>query len=241
MHPILLKIGPLTLYTYGLCIAIAYLVGVALAERRASSEGIEKRFIIDLALVTFLFGLVGSRLFCIFFDLKHYLSYPSDILGRAGFVWQGALVFGIISGIFYVKKRGYPVLQITDIVFPSIALGESIGRWGCFFNGCCYGKPTDSIFEVVFPHLPMAVHPTQLYLSGANFILFLFLIRIKPRFTGAIFFAYLIGYSSIRFFIDFLRGDSAEVLFFLKVTQFISLATIIVAIFFIKRCRRANF
>ncbi|MDI6752242.1 MAG: prolipoprotein diacylglyceryl transferase, partial [bacterium] len=85
---------------------------------------------------------------------------------------------------------------------------------------------------------PMAVHPTQLYESGANIILFLFLVRMRPRFPGEIFFAYLIGYSIIRFFIDFARGDSPEVLFSLKLTQFISLATIIIAIFFIPRCRK---
>ena len=241
MHPILLKIGPLTFYSYGLFVALAYLVGVWLAERRALQEGIEKRFIIDLALLTFLFGLIGARLFCVFFDLPYYLSHPSDIiLSRAGFVWQGALFFGVISGIFYVKKRGYSVLQVTDITSPPIALGYSIGRWGCFFNGCCYGKPTESICGVHFPHLPTAVHPTQAYESAASLILFLLLVRMKPKFPGAIFFAYLIGYSIIRFFIDFLRGDSPEVLLGLKLTQFISLATIIIAIFFIKRCRKKH-
>ncbi|MFH0775695.1 MAG: prolipoprotein diacylglyceryl transferase [bacterium] len=239
MHPILLKIGPLTLYSYGLCVALACLSGVALAERRASREGIEKKFIVDLSLLTFLCGLIGARLFCVFFDLPYYLSHPSDIiLARAGFVWQGALIFGVVSGIFYVKKKGYPVLQITDIFAPAIALGYSIGRLGCFFNGCCYGKQTESICGVHFPYLSVAVHPTQVYESAASLILFFLIVKMKPSKSGAIFFTYLIGYSSVRFFIDFLRGDSPEVLFGFKLTQFISLATIIVSLFFIKRCRR---
>jgi phosphatidylglycerol:prolipoprotein diacylglycerol transferase len=236
MHPILLKIGPLTFYTYGLCIALAFFSGVWLAERRASSEGIKKSFIVDVALASFLSGLVGAKIFCVFFDLPYYLSHPLNIFSRAGFVWQGALIFGVACGIFYVKRRGYPILQITDIFSPAIALGYSIGRWGCFFNGCCYGKPTDSIFGVLFPNLPCPVYPTQVYESVANLILFLVIVRIKPKFPGAIFFTYIVSYSSIRFFIDFSRGDSPEVLLGLKLTQLISLATIIVALFFVKRC-----
>lgn len=240
MHPILLKIGPLTLYTYGLCIALAFFSGVWLAERRASSEGIKKSFIVDVALVSFLSGLVGARLFCIFFDLPYYLSHPLNIFSRAGFVWQGALIFGVACGIFYVKKRGYKVLQITDIFSPAIALGYSIGRLGCFFNGCCYGKLTESICGVYFPHLGATVHPTQLYESLSSLILFFFIAKIKPTFSGAIFFTYLIGYSSIRFFIDFSRGDSPEVLLGLKLTQLISLATIIITLFFALVCRRKH-
>jgi phosphatidylglycerol:prolipoprotein diacylglycerol transferase len=236
MHPILLKIGPLTLYSYGLCVAFAFFCGVWLAERRASSEGIKKSFIVNVALVAFLSGLVGAKLFCVFFDLPYYLSHPLNIFSRAGFVWQGALIFGVAGGIFYVKKIGYPILQITDIFSPAIALGYSIGRWGCFFNGCCYGKETNSIFGVLFPNLPCPVYPTQVYESAASLILLFFIANIKSTFSGAIFFTYLIGYSSIRFFIDFLRGDSPEVLLGLKLTQLISLATIIIALFFVKRC-----
>jgi phosphatidylglycerol:prolipoprotein diacylglycerol transferase len=235
MHPILFHIGKITLYSYGFMIAVGILVGLFLARRQAAHEGIDPDKIIDIAFYMLVSALIGSRLLFVLMNLKEYTAHPFDILK----IWQGGLVFygGLIPavaiGIWYIKRLGLPLWQITDVFAPSIAIGHAFGRTGCFLAGCCYGQACALPWAVTFTDprslAPQGIplHPTQLYSAIGLLLLFAFLIflRKKKSFQGELFWTYLLCYSVGRFFLEFLRGDDRGIVLggLLSTTQAISI------------------
>ncbi|MEW6103024.1 MAG: prolipoprotein diacylglyceryl transferase [bacterium] len=221
MHPVLFKIGPLTLYTYGLFLAIAFIVGLWIAERRAREI---KKYISNIVVLIFISGIIGARLFNAISNPSSYSSFIEVFISRSGFTFHGGLIFAIVCVFFYCKKNGLSFLKIADIFSPSFAIGIAIGRIGCFFEGCCFGKPTNLPWGILFPvgswgwkkfgNTPL--HPTQLYSFLLDFILFLILLKIKPKRDGFVFFSFLLGYSIIRFFVEFLREQP---IFLFSLTQ----------------------
>lgn len=218
MHPIVFKIGPLTIHTYGVLVAAGFLLGLALAIRQAKKEGIPADKIVDLGFYILISALIGSRLFFVVINAEHYLRNPIDIVK----IWEGGLVFygGILLAIptahWYIKKNKLGVWSTADIFAPSIAIAHAIGRLGCFSAGCCYGKPAEGLpWAVTFTdpeclaRLGMPLHPTQLYESLGELINFLILITLRryKSFNGQLFFTYLLLYSVLRFIIEFFRGD----------------------------------
>ncbi|OGW06363.1 MAG: prolipoprotein diacylglyceryl transferase, partial [Nitrospinae bacterium RIFCSPLOWO2_01_FULL_39_10] len=184
MHPILFKIGPITIYTYGVLIATAFFLGLALAARQARVEGEDPQKIMDLSFYILISAIVGSRLLYIVVEYKEYISNPLRIFK----VWEGGLVFygGFIMAmavvIIYIRKHEMNLWKVGDILAPSVAIGQGVGRLGCFFAGCCYGRETDVPWAFIFKDpntlAPMDVHlhPTQLYDSANGFIIFVILL-----------------------------------------------------------------
>lgn len=217
MHPILFQIGFLTIYSYGLMIAIGIMVGLFLARRQAVREGINPDKIMDIAFYVLLVALIGSRLLYVLMNFGEYADDPLKILK----IWEGGLVFfgGLLPaaamGIWYAKRHGLPLWQMTDIFAPSIAIGHAFGRIGCFLAGCCYGRPSTLPWAVTFTDYrslaPQGIplHPVQLYGSLSLFALFIFLLvlRKKRTFYGEIFWSYAFCYSIGRFLFEFWRGD----------------------------------
>jgi len=249
MHPILFRWGPLTLYTYGLLMALAFLSGLLLATRQAEKEGIEPQLIIDLSFYLIMGALVGSRLFFVLLNYPYYSAHPLAIFQ----IWEGGLVFygGLLGAAFtsaiYIRIKGLPFWQLADVFAPSIALGQAIGRWGCFFAGCCYGRPTDLPWAVVFHHpkslapLDLPLHPVQLYSSAKDLVIFLFLIwqQRKAHPAGQLFWTYLLLYSGLRFIVEFFRGDPRPLIFGgpLSLTQGIGLVLFSLALIMLFRWR----
>ncbi|MEK7813719.1 MAG: prolipoprotein diacylglyceryl transferase [Candidatus Desantisbacteria bacterium] len=237
MHPILFSIGHLTIYSYGVMFATAFVVGIYLAQKKAACFGIEsgekgEKKIIDLGVYILIAAIVGARFFYVISNLDWYIKHPIEIVfSRTGFVFYGGFILAVITGIWYLRRHKLPALKIADIFAPSVAIGEAIGRIGCFLHGCCYGKPTSLPWHIHFPEGSLAgnvdVHPTQLYLSISNIIIFIILTTIKPGFDGKICSLYLILHALFRFVIEYWRGDSAAV--FLKFTgaQLISVFMVI--------------
>ncbi|MBU0700451.1 prolipoprotein diacylglyceryl transferase [bacterium] len=227
MHPILFSIGHITIYSYGIIFAAAFVTGIYLAQKKAACSGIESKIIVDLGVYLLISSLVGARLFYIMDNLEWYIKHPAEIVfSRTGFVFYGGFILAITVGIWYLRRHKLPVLKIADIFGPSIAIGEAIGRIGCFLHGCCYGRPTSPPWGICFPEDAPAgsvvVHPTQIYLSVANVIVFIILSMIKPGFTGKICSLYLILHALFRFVIEYWRGDSASVFLGLTGAQLIS-------------------
>lgn len=231
MHPILFSIGHITIYSYGIMFATAFVTGIYLAQKKASSEGIDAKVIIDIGIYLLISSLIGARLFYVMDNLEWFIEHPIEIVfSRTGFVFYGGFIFAALTMIYYLRRQKLPVLKVADIFAPSIAIGEAIGRIGCFLHGCCYGHPTHLSFGVYFPEdAPatqffgnVAVHPSQIYLSGANIIIFVILSIIKPGFNGKIFSIYLILHALFRFGIEYLRGDSASVFLWFNGAQLIS-------------------
>ncbi len=163
-------------------------------------------------------------------NLDFFIQYPLDVfmINRGGLVFYGALILSPVFGIAYAKKAGISIPDAADLLAPFIALGHSIGRIGCFLNGCCFGRPTDSIFGVQFPFSPVKVYPTQLFSSAGLFCIFLVLLFMQKRrgFKGQIIALYLVMYGVFRFFIEFLRGDLAPLFYSLSLTQIISIISV---------------
>lgn len=217
MHPVLFKIGPVVVHTYGMMMALAFLAAMYISKREARIFGEDPDKIADLIFYILLWGILGARLFYVAVNFSWFVSHPLDVFK----VWEGGLVFygGFIGGLgaaFYcVRKRKIPFWKSIDILTPALPFGHFLGRIGCFNAGCCYGKACDLPWAVTFTdpqslaplHIPL--HPTQLYESLANLALFglIMAVRKKKRFEGQLFWGYVVVYGVMRFLIEFARGD----------------------------------
>lgn len=252
MHPILIKIGPITIHTYGFLLALGVLAAIILIQILGKKENLNKEILINLIFYTFLIGLLGAKLFLFITEMKFYLQNPGEIknlITSAG-VFYGGLICGALFAAWYIKKHKLVFRQLADIMSPAVALAHFFGRMGCFSAGCCWGRSaegcaiavqfTDSRATTGVPlHTPL--YPTQLIeaiLNLLNFIL-LFILYKKRKFTGQIFAVYIFNYSLIRFFLEYFRGDPDRGYVFggmeqpftsLSVPQLISIVGFILAI-----------
>jgi phosphatidylglycerol:prolipoprotein diacylglycerol transferase len=200
-------------------IAIAFLVAIYTAARRADKRGVPSQTIFDLGLYLLISAVVGARIFHV---LQHRDSYESfiDIIGiwqggLSGLAFYGGFILALIVGILYLRMKKLPVAEVLDIIAPSMILGVSIGRIGCFLAGCCFGKPTSLPWGVTFPEESFAwiemgsqkIHPTQLYSVVSLFSIFIILLILQRRmkFSGQLFLLSVLMYSIHRLLIDFLR------------------------------------
>jgi len=217
MHPDLFHIGSVTVHTYGVLIALAFLAGIFVGMREARRKGIDPERVMDLGVYLLAAAIIGSRLFQVAINYHYYFANPLEIfkIWKGGLVFYGGFILAVLVGVWYMRRHDIPVWKMGDTLAPSIALGQAIGRLGCFSAGCCYGCPTDVPWAVTFTNskslavLGVPLHPTQLYESLATFLLFLGLYAFRKRikFDGQLFWTYVLCYSVIRFLIEFLRGD----------------------------------
>ena len=222
---------------YGVLIATAVLIGVNLSMRLGKLRKIDPESIADLAICLVLGAIPAARLYYVTFEWQNYSQHPENIIKiwEGGIAIHGALIGGSIAAIIFAKFKQISFWQLADIVAPSVALGQAIGRWGNFFNSEAFGSPTDLPWKLCIPKYPNSceyVHPTFLYESLWNLLVFGILMwlfiddnrhhRLK---TGSIFLVYLVAYSIGRFAIEGLRTDS---LMFgsLRTAQMISLVGI---------------
>jgi len=249
VFPDLFSIGPITLHTYGLFIALGLVSAVYLALRSSEEYGLQRQMVMDMAFWAALFGVLGARAAFVLMNMDLYSTNPISMFK----IWQGGLVFsgGMIASIafmiVYIRKKRLEFWKVADLFAPSIALGASIGRLGCFSAGCCYGKPCNLPFAVVFhnPHslapLNVPLHPTQLYHAALLFIIFLILMRLRKRrlFDGQVFLWFLILHSFQRLFVERFRGDFRNHIpgTEMTVTQLISLLILTAAIFLLLKKR----
>ncbi len=249
MHPDLFSIGPLTLHTYGFFVALGFIAGIITAIRLGKSAGLTSNNILDMGFVIILSGLIGSRVLFIIINFSDFLSNPLDIfkLWQGGLVFSGGLVTVIIVFILYTRKHKYNIWTTGDLWAPAAAIGEAIGRIGCFFAGCCYGKSCDQPWAVIFTDpksiapLNILLHPTQLYSSLSSLIIFIILIVLysKKKFEGQVLLWFLILHSAARLFLERFRGDSRGIILTdnLTTTQLIALIILLAAVLFLFRLK----
>ena len=223
--PVLFQFGPLTLRWYGLLIATAVLIGLNLSSRLAQSRKLENGLISDLLPLLVLFSVIGARLYYVAFEWHNYANQPIKALAiwEGGIAIHGALIAGTFTLILFCRWRRQPFLDVLDVLVPSVALGQAIGRWGNFFNSEAFGVPTDLPWKLFIPYANRPViyadaeffHPTFLYESIWNLLLFVLLLVLfrwgsRDRHTlpaGTLSCVYLIGYSLGRIWIEGLRID----------------------------------
>jgi len=242
MFPDLFSIGPFTLHTYGLFVATGFLVGLMVTVKVGKTEGITPQQTMDIGFVMIVAAIVGSRLMYVLMNISYYVKRPMDIfkMWQGGLVFSGGIVCVVLAVLWYARRHQISFWKMADMWAPAMAAGQAIGRIGCFMAGCCYGKPTGSRWGVVFtdPHslapLNIPLHPTQLYSSVSNFIIFfiLLLLHRKKKFDGQVFLWLLVLHSTARLFVERFRGDDRGMILEsgMTVTQLVTLALLIGAI-----------
>jgi phosphatidylglycerol:prolipoprotein diacylglycerol transferase len=240
MHPILFSVGDWPVYSYGVLLAAAYLIGLQLGVMRARRAGVDPARVMDLGIYLIIAALVGAKLMLIAVDWDYFRSQPRELLSlvRAGGVFYGGLIAAVAVGLWLVRRYKLPVWTTADLMAPGIALGHVVGRFGCLLAGCCYGRPTDVPWAITFTDplaaqnvgtpLGIPLHPTQLYDAGAELLILgilLFTERKGRPFAGRTFWMYLLLYAISRFIIEFYRGDPnrGTVMAGLSTSQFVSL------------------
>jgi len=238
LHPIFFKIGDFVIYCYGVMVAFGVFTSVWLFQKESFKEGYEEKLISQLIFGIILTGILGARFLHILVNLPYYFLHPLEIIKirNGGLAVEGAIIFSLIFIIIFTKIKNLPTAKLLDLISIYVPIGQAIGRIGCFLNGCCYGKETHFFLSVKFSFLEKRVHPTQLYYSFLYLLLFLILKKVSKRVKigdGFIFLFYLIGFSLIRYFIDFLRGDLKETFFGLYATQLIAIFIFLIGGIFI--------
>ncbi len=235
MHSIAFHLGPLTVHWYGVLVAFGMLVGLWTASRRARLAGIAPEAVFDIGPWLIVGGILGARiLYVVSYWNESFAGQPFYevfMIQKGGLVFYGGLIGAIAGGLIYLRLKKLPVWTMADILSPSIALGYVFGRMGCLMNGCCFGKPCEVPWGIVFPKdsppwehqlssglitansAALPVHPTEIYDSVLNLFFYLFLAWLfrRRKFEGEVFVAYLIGYAILRSFVEYFRGDYTPV------------------------------
>lgn len=245
IDPVVFEIGPFTVRWYALIISSALILGMILVLRESLKQGIEEDFFLDFFLWAIPIGIIGARLYFVFF----HWSFFRENLGQIIAIWEGGLAIhgGVIGGllvlIILVKKRKVCFWPIADILAPPLVLGKAIGRWGNFINQEAYGHVVSEEFISYFPEFIQRqmfiggqyYHPAFLYSFLWNTAVFIFLIWLRRKKfikPGDVFLSYLVTYSLGRFFIEGIRTDSL-MLGPLRVAQLVSGVLIIGATFYL--------
>jgi phosphatidylglycerol:prolipoprotein diacylglycerol transferase len=246
-----------TLNSYGLLLALAFIVGLFVMSRLAKRDSLNESRVYDLGLWVLASSLIGSKLLMIVTEWDvYYRDHPGQIFTldffRSGGVFYGGFIAALLASVIAMRIYKLPWWRTADAFAPGIAIGQAIGRLGCFSAGCCWGTPTTGPFGVHFTErgheitgvpIGVALHPVQLYEVGATFALFLFLLWLtgRRRFHGQVMLAYAILYAVARFIIEFWRDDPRGEVFNLSTSQFIALALFIGGLIaYIRRTRNAS-
>jgi phosphatidylglycerol:prolipoprotein diacylglycerol transferase len=238
MYPRLFEAGPITVYTYGVLLAAAYLLGLQLARVRAKARGLDANRVLDLGIYIIIAALIGAKLLLLVTDFRTFSSNPRELLtlARSGGVFYGGLILAVVVALVYIRKIGLPLWTTCDVFAPGIAVGHVVGRFGCLFAGCCYGKPTTLPWGITFTDpfaaanvgtpLGVPLHPTQIYEAGAEAIILGILLATERKgrpYPGRTFWLYMLLYAISRFIIEFFRGDERGAVGMFSTSQFISI------------------
>jgi phosphatidylglycerol:prolipoprotein diacylglycerol transferase len=216
MHPEFIRIGPFDIRSYGVLVALGFMVGLYLAAWRGKREGLGSQRIMDLGVWLIIAGMLGAKLYYV------VVLWPDFIAGwrveglrslRQGFVFFGGFIGACVATIYYARRCRVSLWKLADVMAPSVALGHAFGRVGCFFNGCCFGSSCDVAWSVRYPvgHPAHSYpsHPVQLYEAAGNLLIFVGLsVWFRHRkFDGQVWWLYTLAYGALRFGIEFIRGD----------------------------------
>ena len=233
MYPIAFKLGSLTVHSYGIMIALAFLAGLWTATLRARRENIPGERITDVVTWIMVGSIIGARTVYVTTWHEEFAGQPwTEIFAvwHGGLVYYGGLIGGIIAALLYAWWKKMPVWKMADVLAPSIALGSFFGRAGCLLNGCCYGRQTDLPWAITFTNplahelsntpLNVPLHPTQIYDGLLNLALYFFLAWLfrRKKFDGEIIATYLICYAIIRSIVEVFRGDYTKLHYHLGLT-----------------------
>ena len=204
---------------------------------RGKARGLDQSRVLDLGIYIIISALVGAKLLLLITDFGSFANNPRALLdlARSGGVFYGGLILAVVVALWYIRRIGLPLWTTCDVFAPGIALGHVVGRFGCFFAGCCYGKPTTVPWAITFTNpyaaanvgtpLNIPLHPTQLYEAAAEALILIVLLATESRgrrFPGRTFWLYMLLYAVSRYVIEIFRGDPRGTVLVFSTSQFIS-------------------
>jgi phosphatidylglycerol:prolipoprotein diacylglycerol transferase len=220
MFPEVFRIGGFFLPTYGLLVAIAFLTALWVTGKLAVKAGLDRESVLNLGIYCALAGIAGAKLLMIVLDpavRNNWREIFSLSTLQAAGIFYGGFFAALAMALVYMRRKGLPALKTADAFAPGLALGHSIGRLGCFSAGCCWGVPAHLPWAVTFTNpranqlvgvpLDVPLHPTQLYESLGELIIFavLYLCFLRPHRDGSVVSLYLVLYGILRFLVEFVR------------------------------------
>lgn len=216
MYPVLLKYGPIHIFTYGFFLALAFLSAIYIGGREAERQGLNRSQFYDMCFYTVVGAIVGSRLLYVILEYPIFLAHPLKIfaLWEGGLVFHGGVVGALIAAFWYMRRHALPWRQFLDSLALGMPIGQALGRVGCFMAGCCYGAPSNLPWAVTFTNpetlcpLRIPLHPSQLYEALLCLGVFgiLYALRTRKRFQGQLVLTYFCLAGLVRFVTEFFRN-----------------------------------
>lgn len=244
-QPIAFSLGPINIFWYGLIVVLGIVAGIFLSAYLAKQNDINPEVIYDLAFYLIIFGLIGARIYDCFLEAPYYLAHPEDIIKiwRGGLAIHGAIIAGAVTVFVYTRKFKLDITKLASVIVPGLALGQALGRWGNYFNQELFGRPTDLPWGIYINFMNRPgnfsnkefFHPTFIYESLGCLLLAGLLIYLHQNLAVKkkhlyIISTYFVGYSLLRFGLEFIRVDYAPGFFGLRWPQIMSLLIIIAVI-----------
>ena len=244
MHQYLFFIGDFPIRAYGVMLALAIISGASVAYFLLKKDGRGwHEYIIDFSITVAIAGLIGARLWDVFFfDWHYYSNHLLEIpyVWQGGMAIQGGVVFGTLAGFWFVKKHNIDAWAFADVFAPALILAQSVGRMANLFNGDAFGHPTGGNFGILYPESTLAYRtygnqplwPAEIWEGQIDILIFVALLLFSSfkHAKGQVFLLYAILYSAARFFLEFLRGDYVNLTMGLKSAQMTSLIVMIVGV-----------
>ena len=258
MHPEIAQWGFIHIRSYGLMLAVAFLIGTWLGLRESRRLGLDEDKVVNVILIVLVASVLGARALYVMEHVQEFRREWGSVIAlwQGGLTLYGGIVAGTAAGLMAAKRFGLPMWTVADALTPSLALGAGIGRIGCHLNGCCYGRPTQLPWGVVFPADSYAglefgnaaVHPSQLYLAAAAFALFLLTWWLRRRLgvPGTLFWLFIVLFALLRIPIDLTRAYEPEATLLrsgaigITESQLTSLAFALFGLLMIVRIRRTT-
>lgn len=241
MYPILIQLGHFPLRTYGVVVALLFLLALWLSSREAKRRDIDPALIKDFAFYALFGGIAGARLyFIVFSDPAYFLDRPWEILAvwHGGLGIIGAIFGGLLTALWYCRKKNLPFWRLADVLAPGIILGQAVGILACLATGDSYGRPTDLAWAITYTDpramapQNVALHPVEIYEMAAYFLVFILVwgARAKSKVEGSVFLTYLAGYGAARLFVEFFRGNPAIFAWGIPAAQVFGVALLLMSI-----------
>jgi len=247
MFPVILRLGALKIYSYGLMVALGFLVTGVLLRRELKRVGLSPNLGDSIVIGAMVGGIAGAKIYSVIEGLNDLGTFSfRTLFSGAGLVWYGGFVVGTLAVLIIIWRSHAPMMKVLDLVAPLLILGYAFGRMGCFLSGDGdYGPPTDLPWGMAFPNgtVPTIekVHPTPLYEIALSLMIFVFLWKIRKRGmpTGSMFGIYLILAGAERFVTEFWRLSSVVALG-MTTAQITSLVLIIAGVVMVLYLRRGG-
>lgn len=241
MYPILVQIGTFELRTYGIIVAVSFLLGLWLSAKEARRKGLDPALVQDFAFYALLGGIIGARLYYVVFsNPAYFLQKPWEIVAiwHGGIGIIGAVLGGLLTALWYCRKKKLAFWRFADTLAPGVILGQAVGIFACLLNGDSYGKPTDSAWAITYTDpramapLNVPLHPVEIYEMAIYFLVFLLVWRTRKNYRtdGFVFLTYLAGYGAARLSVEFFRGNPALFAWGIPAAQVFGVALILASI-----------